>query len=159
MKKYVVAILIVAASFIFKAQSNTDEILCENECADISAEVDKMVSQRNYGVSSDSIFMQFEPFSQNDLFIQFDSNVAVNSTTYRDYLSQKDNSVTQKGISGVGSRDVLKAPDELIPTPVDSALSCEYDRDYDYDCDAWGDYSGAYKSYIMAVQNQVYYFE
>lgn len=160
MKKYIISILLVALSFNVYAQSNTYELLCKNECANLFGEIDKMVSQKNHGLSPDDILMQFEPFFQDDLFIQFDSGIAVNSTTYKDYLSQKANLVSQKSSSDFDLIDV-KFSSKSVPTPIltprDGALSCEYDRDYD--CEAWGDYSGVYKPYIIAVQNQVYNYE
>lgn len=95
-------------------------------------------------------------FSYDDIFVQLDSSVVVNSITYREYLLQKNNYFTQSDVLGFAPRYLLST-DKFIPTPQDGALSCEYDRDYD--CEAWVDYSGAYKSYIIALQNQVYSYE
>ena len=36
-------------------------------------------------------------------------------------------------------------------------MTCE--NDTDYDCEAWDDYDGALKPYIVAIQNEVYNFE
>lgn len=159
MKTYITVILIFTMPYNVNALSNTYELLCNNECKDVFSEIDNMVSVINSGLLPNDVLTQYEPFSPDDLFITFDSNVPVNSATYRGYLSQTKRSPSHLNHKKLTRLKPLGTSNFSIPSPQpqDGALSCEHDTDYD--CEAWGDYSGEYKSHILAIQNQVYNYQ
>ncbi|WDE11604.1 hypothetical protein [Thalassomonas haliotis] len=128
----------LACAFAFSANSNAQDhtylIDCGQSCNDLHQVVGEIIA------------LESQPFSSNDMFKLLDSGIEVNSITYQQYLSDTDN-----------TPNFLQ---EIIPADsfgTENALACESDRDYD--CEAWNDYTGAYKSYIVALQNQVYDFE
>lgn len=111
-----------------------NQVHCENDCGDIYDAVQKIINLEDH------------KFLSNDIFIQLDSGIEVNSITYQQFISYAEL---------ISIKPLVTS--ESSPKFFDAAFSCERDRDYD--CEAWGDYNGAYKSYIVALQNQVYNYE
>ncbi|MBQ4848256.1 hypothetical protein [Pseudoalteromonas sp. MMG005] len=71
-----------------------------------------------------------------------DSGVIVNSITYIEYLNQ----INTNGINNTRpKRDSFK--------PLDGALRCQDDNDYD--CEAWDDFHGKKKPYILQLRNHI----
>lgn len=131
-------LLMLAVTSIFSlnvlASDVKYQIQCENYCGDIYDAVQKIINLEDH------------KFLSNDIFIQLDSGIEVNSITYQQFISYAEL---------ISIKPLVTS--ESSPKFFDAAFSCERDRDYD--CEAWGDYNGAYKSYIVALQNQVYNYE
>ncbi|WDE11571.1 hypothetical protein [Thalassomonas haliotis] len=133
-----VSLVALAIAVVFPSLSNantpTSIIECGQSCNDIHSIVSQVIDLEDY------------EHDDNMLFKFTDTGVEVNSITYQQFLLDSAD-ITNLLINNNGGVAAIQ----------DAALSCENDRDYD--CEAWDDYSGVLKPYILAIENKVYNYE
>lgn len=134
-------------SFILSIPITSQAFEHENiylECSENCTDIRKIIKDF---LNSDGM----ESFAKkNTIFILTSHGVDVNSITYSDYIDSSTTSETKLSIPLIVASSRLQNKEKSNYTPFDGALSCEYDNDYD--CEAWEDWDGRAKPYLMALK-------
>ena len=109
------------------------KIYCEETCNDYYQAITKVKELDEY------------QHNDNMLFEFFESGVSINTLTHQQYLDYLEDNPKVTKLNNKKNKGRVSIQD--------AALSCSYDADYD--CEAWGDYDGTMKPYILDIQNEI----
>ncbi|MBQ4848261.1 hypothetical protein [Pseudoalteromonas sp. MMG005] len=136
--RLITLISLLLLSFYSKSEEQKIIFLCETSYCELDESIQSYISLEGTSLLED-----------DSLFIMRDSGVEVNSQTYLEYLQNLQGRTTTNAF--------FMSTGKPENSTIDSALSCEYDRDYD--CEAWNDYHKDKKPYILQLSNYLKNFQ